>query len=229
MPQSSSQLSPALLKFIEIGNPQADKCVIWLHGLGANGHDFEPIVPELNLPEDHNIRFIFPHAPELPVTVNAGMVMPAWYDVYSMSFTNHEDENGIRKSAARITQLIEQETKRGIKTNKIVLAGFSQGGAIALYTALRHPEPLAGIMALSTYLPLVKQFNDERHEANQNIPIIMCHGSHDPVVPFSLGDDSHYFLEQAGYTIDWYSYPMQHSVCPDEIKNISQWIQKILL
>lgn len=222
-------MSQALLDFIEIGQPQADKCVIWLHGLGANGHDFEPIIPELNLPDDHNIRFIFPHAPQIAVTVNAGVVMPAWYDVYSMSFVNHEDEEGIRRSALQITQLIEHETKRGIHTSKIILAGFSQGGALALHTALRHPEPLAGVLALSTYLPLIKQFNDERHQVNQNISIMMCHGNFDPVVPFNLGKDSRYFLEQAGYSVDWHSYPMQHSLCEDQINDISQWIQKVLL
>ena len=222
-------MSQALLNFVEIDQPQADKCVIWLHGLGANGHDFESIIPELNLPDGHNIRFIFPHAPELPVTVNAGMVMPAWFDVYSMSFINREDEQGIHHSASQLTQLIEHENKRGIDSDKIVLAGFSQGGAIALHTALRHPEPLAGVMALSSYLPLVKQFYNERHQANQHIPIMMCHGSNDPVVPFNLGDDSRYFLEQAGYTVDWYSYPMQHSVCLEQINDISHWIQEILL
>jgi len=203
--------------------------VIWLHGLGANGHDFEPIIPELNLPTEHNIRFIFPHAPELPVTINAGMMMPAWYDIYSDSFTNHEDEEGIQQSAAAITQLIEHEKQRGIAANKIVLAGFSQGGAIALHTALRHPESLAGVMSLSSYLPLAQQFDNERHKANQHIPIMMCHGSHDPVVAFSLGEDSRYILEQAGYKVSWHTYPMQHSVCPDEITDISQWLQKIWL
>lgn len=222
-------MSQPLLEFIEIGNPDADKSVIWLHGLGANGHDFEPIVPELDLPDGHNIRFLFPHAPEIPVTINAGMIMPAWYDVYSLSFTNHEDEQGIRDAAQRINQLIEHEQHRGIQTNKILLAGFSQGGAVALHAALRHCKPLAGVMALSTYLPLVKQFDAERHVANQAIPILMCHGAHDPVVPFQLGDDSRYFLEQAGYQVDWHTYPMQHGVCPDEIHDISQWLQKTLL
>lgn len=217
------------LDYIETGNPDADKCVIWLHGLGANGHDFEPIVPELNLPTDHNIRFLFPHAPDMPVTVNAGVVMPAWYDVYSMTFTNHEDEQGIRLAESRIRQLIEHQVERGIKPEKIILAGFSQGGAIALHTALRYPQTLAGVMALSTYLPLVKLFYDERHQANQQISILMCHGSHDPVVPYHLGDDSRYFLEEAGYKVEWHSYPMQHSVCADEIKDISLWIQKTLL
>lgn len=218
-----------LLDCIEVGTTASDKCIIWLHGLGANGHDFEPIVPELNLPDNHNIRFVFPHAPEMPVTVNAGVVMPAWYDLYSLSFTNHEDEQGIRQSQSQITQLIEQQIMRGICSDKIILAGFSQGGAIALHTALRHPQPLAGVMALSTYLPLVKQFSSERHPANQQIPVLMCHGSHDPVVPFSLGDDSRFFLDEAGYNVQWQSYPMQHSVCPDEINDISLWIQKILL
>ena len=222
-------MSQELLKYIEIDHPSADKCVIWLHGLGADGHDFKPIVPELNLPPEHGIRFIFPHAAKIPVTVNAGMLMPAWFDVHSMNFPDQEDEAGINKSAAQIRQLIRHENERGISSENIILAGFSQGGAVALHTALRYDEPLAGVMALSSYLPLVKQFMHERSAVNQNIPIMMCHGSHDPIVPFTLGDDSRYFLQQAGYTVDWHSYPMQHSVCPQEINDISHWLQKILL
>ena len=219
-------MNSTTLKYIDVGDSDADKCVIWLHGLGADGYDFKPIVPELNLPEGHGIRFIFPHAPQRPVTVNAGVVMRAWYDLYSMDFTNHEDEEGIKASSQQITDLIQQLK---IENNNIVLAGFSQGGAIALHTALRFPRPLAGILALSTYLPLVKTFESELSEANRKIPVMMCHGSHDPVVPYQLGDDSRYFLEQAGYKIDWHSYPMQHSVCPHEINDIGQWLQKILL
>ena len=217
------------LNYLEIGNNNCDKCVIWLHGLGADGHDFEPIVPELKLPANHGIRFIFPHAPQRPVTINAGTIMPAWYDLTSMNFTNHEDEQGIRKSAQQITELIQQQQQQGIDSKKIILAGFSQGGAIVLHTALRYGEPLAGIMALSTYLPLVKTFESELAAVNRDIPIMMCHGSHDPVVPYHLGDDSRHFMEQAGLKVDWHSYPMQHSVCADEINDISLWIQKILL
>lgn len=217
------------LKYLEVGDSDADKCVIWLHGLGADGYDFKPIVPELNLPEGNRIRFIFPHAPKRPVTINAGVVMPAWYDVFSIGFTGHEDEEGIRATEQKIIELVELQQQRGIDTQKIVLAGFSQGGAIALHTALRYNKPLAGIMALSTYLPLVKDFAKEISEANRNIPVMMCHGTHDPVVPHHLGDDSRYFLEQQGYKVSWHEYPMQHSVCPDEINDISQWLQKILL
>lgn len=219
-------MSTTTLKYIDVGDSDADKCVIWLHGLGADGYDFKPIVPELNLPEGHGIRFIFPHAPQRPVTVNAGVVMPAWYDLYSMDFTNHEDEEGINASSQQISDLIQQ---LDIESNNIALAGFSQGGAIALHTALRFHRPLAGILAMSSYLPLVKTFESELSEANRETPVMMCHGSHDPVVPYQLGDDSRYFMEQAGVKIDWHSYPMQHSVCPDEINDIGQWLQKILL
>lgn len=217
------------LKYLEVGDSTADKCVIWLHGLGANGYDFKPIVPELNLPVGHGIRFIFPHAPQRPVTINAGVVMPAWYDVYSMSFIDHEDEEGINHSVHQVEQLIQQQQQHGINSKKIVLAGFSQGGAVALHTALRYKQPLAGIMALSSYLPLAKDFAKNLSEANKNIPVLMCHGTHDPVVPYHLGDDSRYFMEQAGIDVEWHSYPMQHSVCPDEINDISRWLQKILL
>lgn len=222
-------MTDSTLKYLEVGDSDADKCVIWLHGLGANGYDFKPIVPELKLPEGHRIRFIFPHAPERPVTINAGVVMPAWYDLYSMDFTNHEDAEGINASAQLIETLIEQQLQHGVNSNKIVLAGFSQGGAIALHTALRYQQPLAGIMALSTYLPLVQTFQSELSETNHAIPIMMCHGMHDPVVQYHLGDDTKYFLEQAGFKVDWHSYPMQHSVCPEEIADISQWLQQILL
>jgi phospholipase/carboxylesterase len=222
-------MSHAALKYLEVGSPNADKCVIWLHGLGADGHDFKPIVAELKLPADHNIRFIFPHAPQRPVSINAGMVMPAWFDLYSMNFADHEDEEGIRQSAQQLNQLIEQQKQRGINSNKIVLAGFSQGGAIVLHTALRYPEPLAGVMALSTYLPLIQDLQEELSEANRDIPIIMCHGTDDPVVPYQLGDNSQTLMKQAGLNIDWHSYPMQHSVCPEEINDIGLWLQKILL
>lgn len=217
------------LEYLEVGDSDADKCVIWLHGLGANGYDFKPIVPELNLPVENGIRFIFPHAPQRPVTINAGVVMPAWYDVYTMSFVNHEDEEGIKKSAHLVSTLIEQQREKGINSDKVVLAGFSQGGAIALFTALRYQLPLAGVMALSTYLPLAKDFEANLSDANRDIPVLMCHGTHDPVVPYHLGDDSRYFMEQAGIEVEWHSYPMQHSVCPDEINDISLWLQKILL
>ena len=222
-------MSTTTLKYIDVGDSDADKCVIWLHGLGADGYDFKPIVPELNLPEGHGIRFIFPHAPQRPVTINAGAVMPAWFDVYSMNFINHEDEQGITESAQQVSELIQQQQGLGISSSNIVLAGFSQGGAIALHTALRFQHQLAGIMALSTYLPLAKDFANALSEANRKIPIMMCHGIHDPVVPYHLGDDSRYFLEQEGFKVEWHNYPMQHSVCAEEINDISHWLQKILL
>ena len=222
-------MTETTLKYLEVGDSDADKCVIWLHGLGADGYDFKPIVPELNLPENNRIRFVFPHAPQRPVTINAGVVMPAWYDLTSMDFTNHEDADGINTSSKQIIELLEQQQSTGIDSKQIVLAGFSQGGAIALHTALRYDKPLAGIMALSTYLPLVQTFPAELSKTNRSIPILMCHGSHDPVVPHHLGEDTKYFLEQENYKVDWHSYPMQHSVCPEEINDISQWLKKILL
>lgn len=218
-----------LLDGIEIGNESADKAIIWLHGLGADGHDFEPIVPELDLPANHNIRFIFPHAPQRPVTINSGMNMPAWYDVASMSFTDSEDEVGIRQSAIQITQLVEREKERGVDPGNIVLAGFSQGGAIALHTALRYPETLAGVIVLSSYLPLRDLFIEEAHAANLATPILMCHGIMDPVIPVNLGADSSHYLQQQGYPVEWHTYPMQHSVCAEEIRDISQWLQQHLL
>jgi len=216
-----------LLPCVELGADDAEYSIIWLHGLGANGHDFEPIVPELNLAEE-KIRFIFPHAPLQPVTINGGVVMPAWYDIISPQLEHLEDESGIRRSQQHIEALIQRENTRGIATEKIIIAGFSQGGAIALHTGLRYPQRLAGILALSTYLPLVQTVRQEASEINQALPIFMAHGSHDPIVPLRLGDDSRHYLEQFGYQPEWKTYFMEHSVCPDEISDISQWLYKVL-
>ena len=217
-----------LLSCVELGPEQADYSIIWLHGLGANGHDFEPIVPELQLPASANIRFIFPHAPQQAVTINSGMVMPAWYDIVSPELAQQEDEAGIRQSQQYIDALIQRENIRGIATEQIIIAGFSQGGAIALQTSLRYPQRLAGVMALSSYLPLVQSLHQEASESNQNLPIFMAHGSHDPIVPLTLGEDSRYFLEQHGYQLEWKTYYMEHSVCPDEIDDISRWLKQTL-
>ncbi len=204
-------------------NPTAT--IIWLHGLGADGHDFEPIVPELDLPADTPVRFIFPHAPKQPVTINGGMVMRAWYDLTGTEFARREDAAGVMRSAQLIEKLIQREIERGIPSTRIFLAGFSQGGAIALQTGLRYPQPLAGILALSTYLPLADRLSSEAHASNRAVPIFMAHGLYDPVVPFALGDHSFQVLQENGYNIEWHSYPMPHSVHPDEIRDIGAWLR----
>ena len=201
--------------------------VIWLHGLGADGHDFEPIVPELRLPAAKPLRFIFPHAPMRPVTINMGMPMRAWYDILQLG-GGPEDDKGIRASQVLLESLIKEENKRGIKSENIVLAGFSQGGAIVLQTGLRYPEPLGGIMALSTYLPLSARLGEERHEKNRNIPIFMAHGEHDTMIPLARAQSSRAALETLGYKVEWHSYPMPHSVCPEEIGDMAEFLQKNL-
>ena len=202
--------------------------VIWLHGLGADGHDFEAIVPELRLPDSLPLRFVFPHAPVRPVTLNGGMSMRAWYDIRQLSGSfNDEDETGIRESEKAICALIENEKKLGMPSDKIILAGFSQGGAMALHTGLRYPEKLAGIIALSAYLPLGNLLLAEVSAANQNIPIMMAHGTSDPLIPLMFAKASSDFLIKHGYQIDWHTYPMQHTVCSQEIRDLSQWLQRI--
>lgn len=205
-------------------NPSAS--VIWLHGLGADGNDFAPIVPELRLPA-RAIRFVFPNAPQIPVTINGGMVMPAWYDISDVA-VRREDERGVRASQAAIEALIEREIKRGSPAGNIVLAGFSQGGAIALQTALRHPERIAGVMALSTYLPLADLLPAEASAANCDVPIFMAHGTADPVITLNLAEQSRDQLKSLGYWIEWHAYPMPHSVCPQEIADIGTWLQRVL-
>lgn len=203
--------------------------VIWLHGLGADGHDFEPVVPELGLPGDHGIRFIFPHAPVRPVTINGGIPMRAWYDVRHPDLRMQEDTAAIRESSAIIGDYIERELSAGIPAESIILAGFSQGGAIALYCGLRYPQKLAGILALSTYLPLPDSLADEASAANSETPILMCHGMYDPVIPVSAGEQSRDRLQQSGYRVTWHSYPMQHAVCMEEIRLIAGWLKDRLL
>ncbi|HQW07721.1 MAG TPA: alpha/beta hydrolase-fold protein [Steroidobacteraceae bacterium] len=198
--------------------------VIWLHGLGADGHDFVPIIPELRLAPPAVMRFIFPHAPVRPITLNNGMPMRAWYDIRELSAAGRQDEAGTRASAARIDTLIDRETARGVATARIILAGFSQGGAIALHAALRYPQPLGGVMALSTYLPLHESVASEASAANRNLPILMCHGLHDPMLSLALGEKSRDFLVSLGYAIEWKPYPMQHEVCRSEIGDIAAWL-----
>ena len=204
-----------------------DAAVIWLHGLGADGNDFAPIVPELRLPRTSSIRFIFPHAPQMPVTINMGMRMPAWYDILQLG-GGREDEAGIRASQSRIEDLLARERSRGIEARRIVLAGFSQGGAIALHTGLRHAERLAGIMALSTYLPLAATVDAERHSANRDIPILYAHGIHDPMIAIDRAEASRRRLESLGCTVESHDYPMEHSVCAEEIADIGAWLMQRL-
>ena len=198
--------------------------VIWLHGLGADGHDFAPIVPELVAPGWPALRFVFPHAPVRPVTVNGGMAMRAWYDIKGLDIASQEDEAGIRASIAAVRALIAREQARGVAPGQIVLAGFSQGGAIALAGGLRLDEPLAGIIALSTYLPLAGSLAAERSAANAAVPIFQAHGQADPVVPLALGSASRDALLALGYRVDWHVYPMGHAVCPQEIADLRAWL-----
>jgi phospholipase/carboxylesterase len=212
---------------IETGqNP--DGSIIWLHGLGADGHDFEPIVPELRLPAELAVRFVFPHAPVRPVTINGGISMRAWYDIVSLDRGGPVDAAGIRDSAEIANRLISRERERGIAAGRIVLAGFSQGGAIALHAALRYPEKLAGLMALSTYLPLTSSLDgevvDNPAAVNKDIPIFMAHGTFDPVLPMQMGSDSRDLLAARGFDIEWHDYPMAHAVCAEEIAHIRNWL-----
>ncbi len=201
--------------------------VIWLHGLGADGRDFEPIVPELGLPASKPVRFIFPNAPQRPVTINGGMRMPAWYDILQLG-GGPEDEAGIRESQAQIRSLIERQKTLGVPARRIVLAGFSQGGAIVLQTGLRYPERLAGVMALSTYLPLAGKLAAERHAINNDLPILMAHGYYDPMIPMARAQQSRDALKALGYAVEWREYPMPHSVCPEEIADIAAFLLRIL-
>jgi len=219
----------SLLETVEIdANGTPDGSVIWLHGLGADGHDFEPIVPELGLHGHLDLRFIFPHAPVRPVTLNGGMSMRAWYDILTLDRTGPVDEAGIRASSQQLIDLIEREHERGIVYEKIVLAGFSQGGAIASHTILRFPHRLAGLMALSTYLPLHNKFEDEVgskvDDQFRQLPIFMAHGAFDPVLEMSLGEHSRDLLQSAGFNVAWHEYPMAHAVCAEEIDDIRKWL-----
>jgi len=206
---------------IETGSPPA-AAVLWLHGLGADGHDFEPVVPELRLAQP--VRFVFPHAPVRPVTINQGMRMRAWYDIFQFG-AGREDEQGIRASQALLEELIEEQP---VPPEKVVLAGFSQGGAIVLQTALRYPKRLAGVLALSTYLPLAGKLAAERSAADQDLPIFMAHGSYDDLIPIQRARDSKNFIEKLGYRIEWHDYPMPHSVCGEEVRDIAAFLSKLL-
>lgn len=211
--------------------PDPRAAVIWLHGLGADGNDFAPIVPELGLAESPAIRFVFPHAPMMPVTINNGYVMRAWYDVSYGDLegrTKQPDEKGVRASQAAIEQLIARENARGAPSQNIVIAGFSQGGAIALQTGLRYRERLAGIMALSTYLPLAETLPAEAAAANRSIPVFYAHGSEDQVIPIAMAETSCRVLGANGYNVEWHRYTMQHSVCIEEIRDMGAWLAQVL-
>ncbi len=207
--------------------PHPQATVIWLHGLGADGHDFEPVVAQLGLPDTLAVRFIFPHAPSIPVSLNGGYIMPAWYDIKHSDLGIEHDHTGILNSARDIQLLIEQEEMRGIPAKRIILAGFSQGAAMALHVGLRQSTALAGVMALSGYLLMPEQ-TDQFTPAASATPVFMAHGVHDPVVPFSLGDSTRRTLASLGFSVQWHSYPMEHNVCPEEIRHIGAWISDIL-
>lgn len=208
--------------------PEPGFAVIWLHGLGADGHDFEPVVPELRLPDSTPVRFIFPHAPIQPVTINGGMAMRAWYDITAMDLSAGVDENGINRSVDHLHGLIRMVVDEGIPARRIVLAGFSQGGVIALQTGLPYPERLAGIIALSTYVALPDALRGSSEDANRETPIFMAHGRFDPVIPLSLGKQSRDFLTEGGYPVQWRDYPMEHSVHPEEIRDLGDWLKDII-
>lgn len=202
--------------------------VIWLHGLGADAHDFEPVVPYLSAASGPKIRFVFPNAPVIPVTVNGGMQMRAWYDILGIDIPARQDEPGIRRTEQLVVELIEKEKARGIAPGRIILAGFSQGGAIALHTALRYPEQLGGILALSTYLPIADTVAAERTAVNQAIPILMTHGSHDPVIPVHYAQHSRDKLQQLGYSVEYKVYAMAHEVSLEELQDIKDWLGQVL-
>jgi len=221
---------PELLDCVELqthSDPQ--HAVIWLHGLGADGYDFVPVVRELELSGAPAARYVFPHAPQIPVTINGGYVMRAWYDILGAELVRREDEARIRASAAAVEGLIAREAERGIPRGRIVLAGFSQGGAITLQAGTRAEEPLAGLMALSTYLPLAGSAAAEATPASRGIPIFMAHGTTDPVIPIARSAASRDRLQELGYKVEWHEYPMQHSVNADEIRAIAAFLKRVLV
>ena len=217
------------LPIVEV-NPSAphEATVIWLHGLGADGHDFEPIAPHLQSLLPIPVRFVFPHAPRRPVTVNGGYIMRAWYDIAGANLTREEDSSGIHESANQINILIQREIHGGIDARRIVLAGFSQGGAMVLHTGVRYPQRLAGILALSSYLPLADKVATEAHPINRDIPVFMGHGDADPIVPLSFALKSKRVLQELGYQVEWHTYGMPHSLCDEEVADIATWLSRAL-
>jgi len=222
-------MSLQVLPHITVENSaEPDAAVIWLHGLGADGHDFEPVVPQLGISPEKRIRFIFPHAPAMPVTINGGYVMPAWYDIHQTDLGIQHDEAGITKSARAVQMLIDQQQMHGIPASRIVLAGFSQGAAMALHVGLAQGEALAGIMALSGYLLMPSHLEENLCKQALATPLFMAHGINDPIVPFDLGEAAHDRLQKLGMAVEWHSYPMQHQVCPKEVVAIGAWLNRIL-
>jgi phospholipase/carboxylesterase len=204
----------------------ASASVVWLHGLGADGHDFEPIVPELRLPRDAAVRFVFPNAPAIPVTINGGMSMPAWYDIFELDIGRKFDERQLLRSAAAVTALVDRELARGIESSRIVLAGFSQGGAVAYQVALSYPRPLAGLLVLSAYFATAMTLTP--HPANRSLPVQICHGTLDPVVPEELGHQAHQTLLAMGYPVQYKTYPIGHNVSAEEIADVARWLRTTL-
>jgi phospholipase/carboxylesterase len=226
VPAGAVDTEPDMLETIERqtgGEGAPDIVLVWLHGLGADGRDLVDILDALNLPDDIIARHVFPNAPWRPITLNGGMVMRGWYDVTGLEFVNQEDADGIHRSAAAVAALLDREAARGIGARRVFLVGFSQGGAIALHLGLRYPRRLAGIVALSTYLPLAATFPREAHAANRDVPIFLAHGMYDPIVSPALGEMARNELSTAGYDIDWHTYPMGHTISMDEIQHLSQW------
>lgn len=219
-----------LLPFVDVKPTGPVKAaVIWLHGLGDSGHGFAPIVPELRIPSDAGIRFLFPHAPEQPVTVNGGMRMRAWYDIKTMDLTNRADEAGVRESATAVQQLLDKLITEGLDSERIVLAGFSQGGVIALHLLARLPYKIAGVMALSTYMCVPDKLAAEANHTNKTTPVFMGHGSQDPVVPIAAGQQAFHALKNQGFQVKWHDYRMEHSVCAQEVADISSFLQRRLM
>ena len=222
-------MTQQLLPCVEINPSTApDACVIWLHGLGDSGHGFAPIVPELKLPDSMAVKFLFPHAPERPITINGGMRMRAWYDIKSLDFESRADLEGVKESAEQVEQLIKAQIESGIKAERIVLAGFSQGGVIALHLAPRFSQKLAGVMALSTYMCEPALLSSEALDVNRETPIMMAHGEQDEVVPGFMGNAAFKTLNECGFKATWQTYTMQHNVCMQELNDISAWLQKLL-
>jgi phospholipase/carboxylesterase len=223
---AGAQVAPGVLETVEVATgPQPTAAVIWLHGLGADGHDFEPLVPELSWAGAPAIRYVFPHAPVRPVTINGGMAMRAWYDIVSLDSHRDHDYTGIMQSVGDAAALVEREIDRGIAPRRIVVAGFSQGGAIALQLALRFPQRLAGLVALSTYLLLDQRMEADAHEANRGLPVFFGHGEHDPMVPFRLGEMAGERLRGIGCDVEFHGYAMPHAVCPEEVADLAAWLR----
>jgi len=219
---------PDLLRAVEIETGGTVRsAIVWMHGLGADGHDFEPIVPHLGL-KDRGVRFVFPHAPRRAVTINGGLLMPAWFDVRSQDFGADIDAPGIRASVVQVEGLIAREKERGVPAGRILLAGFSQGGVIALCTALRHPERLAGVLGLSTFLPAEALIEGDLSSANAGLPVFMGHGDEDPMIPIEWAEAARDRLQTLGYPVTWKSYPMAHQVCAEEIADLGAWIRERL-